>query len=139
MPSAVDRVRFARFVERALQTAKERGMSAAQIQQATGIQLSTIHRWRRGEVAPTVDKVKQFCSGLSISAVEALAAMGMGPREATPAPPMDPDVEVLLQKLADPNVNDATKEYIRQTFKVLAAMADNSPPAPPRRRPRKAS
>lgn len=114
-------------------------MSAAQIQQSTGIQLSTIHRWRRGEVAPTVDKVRQFCAGLSISATEALAALGMGPREATPEQPMDPDVEVLLRKLADPNTNDDTKAYIRQTLRLLAAMADG-PPAPARRRPlRKAS
>lgn len=137
MPSGVDRVRFARFVERALRTAKERGMSAAQIQQATGIQLSTIHRWRRGEAAPTVDKVRQFCAGLAIPTTEALGALGVGPREATPEAPMDPDVELLLRKLADPNTNEDTKAYIRQTLRLLAAMADN-PPAPPRR-PRKAS
>ena len=139
MPSAVDRVRFARFVVRALAAARERGMTDPQIEKVTGIRASTFHRWRRGEVAPTVDKVRQFCAGLGVSTTEALAALGVGPREATPEPAMDPDVETLLRKLADPNTNEATKDYIRQTLRLLAAMAENSPPAPPRRRPRKAS
>jgi len=113
-------------------------MTDPQIEAATGIRASTFHRWRRGEVAPTVDKVRQFCAGLGVSPGEALAALGVGPREATPEQPMDPDVAALLRRLADPNTNEATKDYIRQTLRLLAAMADG-PPAAPRRRPRKAS
>lgn len=133
MPSAVDRVRFSRFVQRALDSAKERGMTAVQIEEATKISLSTIHRWRRGEIAPTVDKVRQFCAGLGLSPKEALAALGVTGREtAAPEPIVDPDVLALLRKLQDPNTNDATKDYIRTTLRMLANMPSQA------RRPRKA-
>lgn len=122
MPSAADRVRFSRFVERALKGARERGMTDPQIEKATGIRASTFHRWRRGDVAPTVDKVRQFCAGLGLRPDEALAALGMGQREATPEPPMDPDVAALLRKLEDPNTNKETKEFIRTTLRHLVAM-----------------
>jgi len=134
MPSAVDRVRFSQFVERALATARARGMSAVQIEQATQIRLSTIHRWRRGEIAPTVDKVRQFCAGLGISPREALAALGVGTREPTAAPPMDPDVLKLLQLLADPSTPEETKDQVRAMMRVLAAMADALPPKKARSR-----
>lgn len=131
MPSAVDRVRFSRFVERALESARSRGLSAIQIEEATKISLSTIHRWRRGEIAPTVDKVRQFCAGLGLSPKEALAALGVAEREVTaPEPIVDPDILALLRKLQDPNTNDETKTYIRTTLRMLA----NMPSQPPRRR-----
>lgn len=133
MPSAIDRVRFSRFVERTLEAAKGRGMTAIQIEEAAGIRLSTIHRWRRGEIAPTVDKVRQFCAGLGVSPKEALAALGVvTERETPPEPIVDPDIVALLRKLQDPNVNDETKQYIRTTLRMLADM-----PGQPRR-PRKA-
>jgi transcriptional regulator with XRE-family HTH domain len=121
-------VRFSRFVERALETARSRGMSAVEIEKATDIRLSTIHRWRRGEVAPTVDKVRQFCAGLGVSANEALAALGMGPREATPEPPMDPLVLALLRKMADPTTSEESKDYIRTTLRLLVDMAERPQP-----------
>src|SRR6185436_10126581 len=110
-----------------------RGMSAVEIEQASGIRLSTIHRWRRGEISPTVDKVRQFCAGLGVSTTEALAALGMGPREATPEPPMDPVVLAILRKMADPTTSEETKEYIRTTLRLLVDMAER-----PRPRKRKA-
>lgn len=131
MPSAVDRVRFARFVERALKSARERGLRDPQIEEATGIRASTFHRWRRAEVAPTVDKVRQFCAGLGVSPAEALAALGISDREATPPEPItDPDILALLRKLQDPNVNAATKTFIRDTLRHLA----NLPTPAPRKR-----
>lgn len=135
MPSAVDRVRFAHFVERTLHSARERGMTDPQIEEATGVRASTFHRWRRGEVAPTVDKVRQFCAGLGVSPREALAALGVSEREAPPPEPIvDPDIVALLRKLQDPNTNEETKTYIRTTLRMLANM-----PETPRRRPRKAA
>jgi transcriptional regulator with XRE-family HTH domain len=111
-------------------------MTDPQIEEATGIRASTFHRWKRGESAPTVDKVRQFCAGLGVSPREALASLGMGEREATaPEPIMDPDVLALLRKLQDPHTNEETKNYIRTTLKVLADMADRLPAkkAPPRK------
>lgn len=130
MPSAVDRVRFARFVNRVLASARERGMTDPQIEAATGIRASTFHRWKRGEVAPTVDKVRQFCAGLGVSPTEALAALGVGDRAPVePEPIVDPDIVALLRKLQDPHVNQETKDYIRRTLQVLANL-----PTPPRKR-----
>lgn len=98
-------------------------MSANDIEEATKIRLSTIHRWRRGEIQPTVDKVRQFCAGLGIPVAEALTALGIGERDAAPPEPIiDPDVLALLRKLEDPNVNDETKHYIRTTLRMLANM-----------------
>jgi transcriptional regulator with XRE-family HTH domain len=134
MPSAVDRVRFARFVSRALVSARERGLTDPQIEEATGIRASTFHRWKRGESSPSVDKVRQFCAGLGVSPREALNALGMGDRgPAEPEPIVDPDILALLRKLSDPNTNDETKTYIRTTLKMLANM-----PAQPQPRKRRA-
>lgn len=105
-------------------------MSAVQIEQATKVRLSTIHRWRRGEIAPTVDKVRQFCAGLGLPPQEALAALGITDREPSPPEPItDPDIVALLRKLQDPNVNQETKDYIRTTLQMLANM-----PVQPRKR-----
>ena len=130
-PSAVDRVRFARFVERALASARKRGMTDADIEGATGIRASTIHRWRRGETAPTVDKVRQFAAGLGIPLAEALSALGAGPREVTPPEPLDPDV---ARRLNDPNTNDATRAFILAALRALADMPEQPTPARPRKR-----
>lgn len=130
MPSAADRIRFARFIARALDDARARGMTDTQITKATGISGTTYYRWRNGQTAPTVDKVKQFCAGLGIPAREALAALGAAERTTdAPEPIVDPDILALLRKLQDPNTNDETKTYIRATLKLLADM-----PAQPRRR-----
>lgn len=134
MPSPVDRVRFSRFVDRALAAAHAKGMTSVQIEEATGIRASTYHRWRRGEVAPTIDKVRQFCAGLGIPANEALAALGVGPRSEPEPTPMDPDIVILLRKLSDPATNPETKTYIRRTLRALAAAADETPARPRKRR-----
>lgn len=135
MPSAVDRVRFSRFVERALSQARSRGMTDPHIEAATGVRASTFHRWRRGEVAPTVDKVRQFCAGLAIPANEALAAMGVHQERVEPEPVMDPDVLALLRKLEDPRVNAETKAFIRSTLQYLVGLAEsNARTRRPRRR-----
>lgn len=131
MPSAVDRVRFGRFVDRALAEARQRGLTDQQIEKATGIRASTFHRWRGGKTAPTVDKVRQFCAGLGIAPREALAALGVGDRDPAPADPIiDPDIVALLRRLQDPNVNEETKTYIRTTLRMLA----NMPTQPARRK-----
>lgn len=107
------------------------------VEEATGIRASTFHRWQRGEVAPTVDKVRQFCAGLGVSSTEALAALGVGPREATQPEPaaMDPLIRQILRHLADPDTNEETKAFIRDALRSLVTLAE----ARPKRRRRKAS
>lgn len=114
--------------------ARQRGMTDPQIEKATGIRASTFHRWRAGKVAPTVDKVRQFCAGLGISATEALGALGVSATDMPASPPMDEDVQKLLNLLADPKTPATTKDQIRAMMRALAAMADALPPKKTTRR-----
>lgn len=118
------RVRFSRFVERALNGARIRGMTDKDIQAATGIMPSTFHRWRRGDLrtTPDIGKVRAFCTGLGVSVDEALAALGMTPERDNPAPepPMDPDLLLILRRLADPNTPAAEKVFIKESLRMLA-------------------
>lgn len=118
----VARQRFAQFVKRALRQARDRGMNDLAIHKATGVTPTTFHRWQRGEGTqlPTLEKVRAFCAGLDIPVAPALAALGINDtREATPEPPLDPDLRRLAHILADPNVSDADKMYIRRTLQML--------------------
>jgi len=120
----VARARWSKFVARALEAARVRGMTDKDIQQATGLQPTTWHRWKRGQTrtAPDITKVRAFCRGLGLNVDDALAALGMTGQRDNPAPepPMDPDVLLLLRKLADPNVPVSEKEFIRESLRMLA-------------------
>lgn len=121
------RVRFAAFVDRALTQARARGMTDRDIHQATGIQASTFHRWRRGELRTTPDmgKVRAFCRGVGVDIGEALTALGMtGERtNPEPEPQMDPDIRLILRQLNDPNTPQAEKIFIHESLKMLAERA----------------
>jgi hypothetical protein len=97
-------------------------MTDIDIQRVTGVQASTFHRWQRGEgkQLPTLPKVRAFCTGLDIPVAPALTALGIDDkREPTPEPPLDPDLRRLARILADPNVSDVDKTYIRRTLQML--------------------
>lgn len=127
-PPSVARARFAKFVSRALDSARERGMTDKDIAAATGVGPSTFHRWRRaaGRELPEIEKVRAFCDGLGVSMVGAMVALGMSPGRdnAEPEPPMPPEMRVILRRLADPNVRDSDKLVIREMLKLLAAQAN---------------
>lgn len=127
----VARVNFARFVERALRGARERNLSDLKIKELTGVGPSTFHRWRRGEWGkdwPEVQKVIDFCEGLDIPVEGAFDALGIsGQRQSTESPAqLDPDVRIILQRLADPTVSTAEKVMIRGTLRHLAELADRA-------------
>lgn len=111
-------------MSRALEAARTRGLTNRDIHQATGINPTTFHRWARGDVRSTPDiaNVRAFCRGLGLDVEEALTALGMtGARDnPAPAPPMDPDVQRLLRKLADPSVPETEKLFIRESLRMLA-------------------
>lgn len=121
----VARARFARFVERALRDARQRGLTDHDIKRATGIQPSTFHRWQTLEGGlPQWAKVQAFCVGLDIPPAAAAAALGItDEREATPEAPLDPDLSRLARILADPTVPEAEKQAIRHTIRMLARAA----------------
>lgn len=121
----VARARFARFIERALREARQRGLTDPEIKKLTGIMPSTFHRWQSGEGGlPKIEKVQAFCRGLEIPPSAAYAALGIDEhREATPAPSLDPDLSRVARILADPNVSEADKQVIRNTIRMLARAA----------------
>lgn len=122
--SDVNRVRFARFVARVLSDARDRGMNDDEIERVTGVGSSTFHRWQKGQFtrAPSIEKVRAFCTGLGIKPRVALLALGLeeGRDSPEPEPAMDPDVRLILQALASPNIGDTDKAVIRATLQMLA-------------------
>ena len=120
----VSRARFAAFVARTLSAARQRGMTDKDIHAATGVPPSTFHRWQKGNfaTAPDLDKVRAFCQGLGVSPAGALAALGLAPERDNPQPepPMPPEIRTILRKLADPNVSEFDKEFMRETLRLLA-------------------
>lgn len=127
----VARVNFARFVERALRGARERDLSDMKIKELTGVGPSTFHRWRRGDWGkdwPELQKVIDFCEGLGIQVDGAFDALGIsGQRQPTEsAVQLDPDVRIIMQRLADPSVSAAEKTLIRGTLRHLADLADQA-------------
>lgn len=128
LPPAVARARFAQFVERALHAARDRGMTDADIQRATGVGQSTFHRWRRGagKGLPELERVRAFCRGVGVSIDEAMAALGvrLGRDAAEPEPPMPPEIRTILRRLADPAVPDQHKIVIREMLIMIADRLD---------------
>ena len=119
------RRRFAEFVRRAYDAARQRGMTLTQVEQATGIGKSTIYRWMSGDWSrdPRASEVKTFCAGLGVSLDEAQRMLGWteAPGRAEPAPIMDdPDVRAIMRALNDPKTHPAVKLTIRRALRALA-------------------
>ena len=127
---AVARARFGVFVDRALKTARDRGMTDKKIYEASGVASSTFHRWRlgQGQELPQISKVRAFCAAVGASVDDAMKALGMtdAEPEPTPEPPMPRDVRIILRQLADPNIPEEQKTYIRWTLQMLATRAAGS-------------
>jgi transcriptional regulator with XRE-family HTH domain len=122
LPPEIGRVRFSRVIARVLNDARDRGMSDTDIHEATSISPSTFHRWRRGDSMPDIRKITAFCEGLGVPPTVALRALGLekGRDDPEPEPAMDPHIRRILRGLADPNVSDFDKSFVRETLKMLA-------------------
>lgn len=121
---AVARARFAVFVERALNRARDEGMTDRKIYQASGVASSTFHRWRlgQGRGLPELPKVRAFCLATGASVDEAMRALGMtdAAPAPTPEPPLPRDVRIIMRRLADPNTPEAERQFIRMSLQMLA-------------------
>jgi transcriptional regulator with XRE-family HTH domain len=123
------RVRWSRFVDRALAAARYQGMTDPQIEAATGVRASTFHRWKRGEVRtmPSLAKVRAFCDGIGADVEEAMTALGLSHEDRMPVEPeapMDPDLKEIMRQLVDPNTSEADKIFIKESLRLLASRRD---------------
>ena len=104
-----------------------RAWNGSEVARRTGVSRQTINRWVRGDWAsdPEPERVAAFCGGLGLAPSAAFGILGWD-RSATdrpapaPAAALDPDIEALLRRLADPRVSDTEKFHIRETVRYLA-------------------
>jgi transcriptional regulator with XRE-family HTH domain len=128
----MDQVAFARFVRRAVDTAKtQHGWTVTRLAAETGVGRSTLFRWLSGDCQefPELAKVRGFCQALDIPVAAAFTALGvreqgLGPaRDASTA---DAEAEAradmlrILKRLVDPAVPRAQKTVIRDMLRYLA-------------------
>ncbi|MFF5072288.1 helix-turn-helix domain-containing protein [Micromonospora olivasterospora] len=128
-PSEVSpQMAFARFVRRAIDDAREeRGWTVSDLAAHTGVGRSTVFRWLAGDWQdyPELAKVRGFCTALDLPVAAAFRALGLpdaGPAPRRPADetPVEADVRVILQRLADPRVPAEEKHHIRDLLRYLA-------------------
>lgn len=118
------RARFSAVIDRALRAARARGMTIADVEQATEVGNTTFYSWRNGtwDRDPVPAKVRSFCEGLGIAIEEAYAALGWnmptGSRRKSPTPITDdPDLRRLMRKLMDPKVPESEKKLFRRMMR----------------------
>jgi transcriptional regulator with XRE-family HTH domain len=116
-------------------------LSRAEFARRLEVDPTTVWRWETGRQKPESPAVPEALAAMfHLELEDALRAAGLlptiGPAPEPPLPPMDPDLKLLVQKLADPKTNEATKAFIRYSLRMLAALPDVPPNDPPRRRSR---
>ena len=120
---------FARFVRRAIDDAREeRGWTVTDLATHTGVGRSTVFRWLAGDWQdyPELAKVRGFCAALDLPVAAAFRALGLPDAGTVPRRrggeegPVEADVRVILERLADPNVPAEEKHHIRDLLRYLA-------------------
>ncbi|GLY23639.1 helix-turn-helix domain-containing protein [Micromonospora sp. NBRC 101691] len=119
---------FARFVRRAIDDARqERGWTVTDLATHTGVGRSTIFRWLAGDWQdyPELAKVRGFCAALDVPVAAAFRALGLPDgapvaRRRVDDAPVEADVRVILDRLADPAVPTEEKHQIRDLLRYLA-------------------
>lgn len=118
--------RFRAWVSRTLRDARERGLTDEAIRAATGLSVTTWHRWKAGKfgrLGPGPDAVYRYCDGLGLSRSEPANILGWTGENriiaVEPAPEIPADVRELLRRLRDPNVPEPEKLFISETIKSL--------------------
>jgi hypothetical protein len=121
----VRRDRFARLVQRVLDQARRDGMTNTDIEAATKVPKSTFYRWLKGDWTrdPTGSHVKNFFDGLNVPvrlAYQALDWSDLEAGQAEPDQPLDPDIREILRKLQDPSTDDAERQFLQESIRMLA-------------------
>jgi transcriptional regulator with XRE-family HTH domain len=129
VPLQVRKENFAQWVKRITAHMKlTRNMSVEKIAEAAGIGDNTIYRWRNGDWGargPQPEQIVAFADACDVSPQEAFLILWPGKLDSAPAvEPLvipDPDLLMLAQRIADPNVDEMEKWYIHQQLKQLLA------------------
>ena len=120
---------FARFVRRAIDAAREeRGWTVTDLATHTGVGRSTVFRWLAGDWQdyPELAKGRGFCAALDLPVAAAFRALALPDAGRVPRRrgaedgPVEADVRVILDRLADPNVPAEEKHHIRDLLRYLA-------------------
>jgi transcriptional regulator with XRE-family HTH domain len=146
----MDQVAFARFVRRAVDTAKtQRGWTVTRLAAETGVGRSTLFRWLSGDCQefPELANVRGFCRALDIPVTAAFTALGVREGDVPPGHTRNARDEVdddgwladgpgnrveaaaradmrrILLRLTDPAVPRAQKVVIRDMLRYLAGPA----------------
>ena len=146
----MDQVAFARFVRRAVDTAKtQRGWTVTRLAAETGVGRSTLFRWLSGDCQefPELANVRGFCQALDIPVTAAFTALGVREGDVTAGPARAAgeresadsddwltegprgeaaacaDMRRILLRLTDPAVPQAQKIVIREMLRYLAGPA----------------
>lgn len=106
------------------------GLNKSELARRLGIDRGTVHRWEQGtsrpEDAVVVTKFAHLF-GLDVDEVLTVAGLRVGtmptPTQPTKEPPLDPDLRIIMRRLADPAVSEAEKTAIRATLNYLANIA----------------
>lgn len=77
---------------------------------------------------PDLAKVRAFCQGLNLSVDDAMTALGVtaGRDNPEPAPPVDPDLQVIMRRLMNPRTPAAEKLFIRESLRMLAERVERT-------------
>lgn len=118
------RAAFGRFVRRALEDAKDRKLTIAEVERRTGVGSTTFYRWRDGEWTkdPRPTQVDAFCEGLDIPTTAAYRALGWGSDGKPSAEPdavFDPELRAVQRILMNPGVSDQRKQTIREMLRMI--------------------
>lgn len=100
------------------------GWSVARLARESGIHRATIFKWMGGKGGATVTSVRAIAKALGddpANAIRAAGDMGDVADEST-----DPDLLLLMRRLADPDVPGAEKLAIRAALRYLADLAEQS-------------
>lgn len=128
-PAEGPHVTWARYVQ-ALREAT--GLSRPALAKRLNVDPATVWRWETGKQKPESPAVPQAIAELfKLDLDEVLTAAGLRmdrPAVAKPAPelPLDPDVLIVMRRLANPNVSEAEKTIIRATLRHLAQIAEQA-------------
>ena len=100
------------------------GWSVARLARESGIHRATIFRWIAGKGGATVTSVRQIAEVLGDEPANALRAAGN--MEGVAEEAMDPDLKLLMRRLADPDVSEPEKAAIRSALRYLADLAEQA-------------